>query len=934
MTVNTFKFTAGVAWFVTKSILIMTFLALWAGMSCQWFGELPGRWNEFLTRYDVPLNPDLYLDHPDAYWLSSVEVGFVGGSVVIACCMWAMVTYIIIMYFWRKLLDSYYRWCMIDLATVCDVEVGLTYDDKGPKIDFPIEGKLYRARVPLFNSAIGNKAVGPFVKETKFSDSDISVVSAPTSVGYCVKNGVTFGVLFRADIGGEDCLVTAWHVWKDLDGAMIVKPGGSKGLSAEHLPRPFAYASVDENGDGLDFVIIRTDARFVSTIGLKKAKLALDLGSTCRTYGPVPEVCGSASGHISDMHDFPYLYYTASTLPSWSGGPVFDANGHVVAVHLNGGSQTIGLNRGIWVGVIKSLIRERRHPASFKEESKLERKRLKFLQALERRHQTAEQQEDREYEDSGNTGNDDYVYVAGERHEVSQEYRDHMRTTRMRKVNYSNLGKLLPVTIDDQLALVEAMPDGEYYVVPFEDLPPEQQRELALEQTRREELRIRLAERQLEEAKRRRRVVKDVKPAPVPVKSAWNTQFKREFKKEGLDPFDVTFHFPCGHTMRNTKQYLNTHDLMERYKHCHHCDDAFEPGIDCMEAKMYNVEPILKPPPLVRQDAMMGPDELLAELEREETENVFDEFFEESLSTSSDDLVPIEVTSSGFENECCPCDSDSDYDVDVRIAKVTQVLENTEMDSKEKVRKAYEIVRSMDYDTFVRESKETGTHGNEFEVEVIDYNRKQHPVSPVQSSKKETPVKAVAEKSKKKRKRKPKTQFKQESAEPQLTYVQAPKEEAVTTPLVAANQENGQSEISNAMVATAPASKRSSPQILRKDSQSLEDAPEGKDNDKRSGTIAQLPGRMPQYKVSTGMFGPLSEPKPNLPVSAISSAADKIFKEKLIARREQLQKHLTDLVSRTDPDSIALAKRTLEITKICEKLSSLGEQLTTLSKAK
>jgi hypothetical protein len=248
------------------------------------------------------------------------------------------------------------------------------------------------------------------------------------------------------------------------------------------------------------------------------------------------------------------------------------------------------------------------------------------------------------------------------------------------------------------------------------------------------------------------------------------------------------------------------------------------------------------------------------------------------------------------------------------------------MDPKEKVRKAYEIVRSMDYDTFTRESKETGTQGNEFEVEIVDYNRKRRPSTPVQNSKEKKP--------KKKRKRKPKPEFKPESAEPQLTFVQAPKAEAVTTPSVAANQENGQSETSSVTAATAPVSKQSNPQKLRKDSPLSESALEGKVNDKRQGTIAQLPGRVKQYKVSTGMFGPLSEPRPNSPVSAISSAADKIFKEKLIERREKLQGHLTDLVSRTDPDAIALAKRTLEITAICEKLSSLGEQLTTLNKVK
>jgi hypothetical protein len=896
VTVDTGKSTARYVWFVSRFISGMAFISFWFWTSYAWFGKLPGRWSSFIEIYSFLWNSEVAKTDSE-YWLAAFVFGTTCGLVVLTICTWLFIGYKMIMYIWRKLLDSYYRWCMVDLATVCDVEVGLTYDEKGPKVDFPINGKLYRARVPLFNQSIKDKAVGMFVKESKFADSDISVVNAPACVAYCVKNGVIFGELFRVDIGGEDCLATAWHVWKDLDNATIVKPGESRGLNADDLPVPFAYASVDENGDGLDFVIMKTDVRFASTVGLKKAKLAIDLGSTCRTYGPVPEVCGSANGHISDVHDFPYLYYTASTLPSWSGGPVFDANGHIVAMHLGGGTQSVGLNRGIWMGTIKSLIRERRYPASFTVESKLERKRRKYNQKLERQFLRRQEREEQEYDDD--VEDDRYVYVAGERHEVSQEYLDHMRTTRMRKVNYSNLGKQLAVTIDDQVALVEAMEDGDYYVVPFEEMPPEQQRELIMENKRREEMRIKLAERQLEEAKRRRRIVKDVKPAPVPVKSAWNTQFKKESKEQ-----------------------------------------------------------------------MYTPENLLRELSSDEVDDCFDEFFDECGPCGSE-ISEVE-----------PCESsEEEYPVDVRVAKVIEVLENPEWCSDEKVARSYEIVRSLEYGTFTPESKETGTQETEVEIAMrkleevkelfaeCDFSYRNLAINPNNDTisaptfvqipnypaptlsmlddvqemdnrpkpKVVTPSNSPSElnatkKKKKKRKKKPKVEFKPESIEPQLTFVQAPKEEAATTPSVAANQENGQPVTSSVMAATAHVSKPSNPQGLPKVLQLSENVPESKDSGKNQGTMVQLLKPVPQYKVSTGMFGPLNEQEPSLPVSATNSAGDKIFRVKLIERRERLNGRLMDLVSQTDQEPTKLAKRTLEIKQICEQLSRLGEQLATLGK--
>nr|6M78_A Chain A, Polyprotein [Sesbania mosaic virus] len=176
--------------------------------------------------------------------------------------------------------------------------------------------------------------LGSFYSPVKAGDEPASLVaikSGPTTIG--------FGC--RTKIDGEDCLLTAHHVWcNSMRPTGLAKAG--KQVSVEDWE-----ISMSSSDKMLDFAIVRVPTHVWSKLGVKSTPLVCPSSKDVITcYGGSSSDCLMSGVGSSSTSEFTWkLTHTCPTAAGWSGTPLYSSRG-VVGMHV--GFEEIGkLNRGV-----------------------------------------------------------------------------------------------------------------------------------------------------------------------------------------------------------------------------------------------------------------------------------------------------------------------------------------------------------------------------------------------------------------------------------------------------------------------------------------------------------------------------------------------------------------------------------------------------------
>lgn len=162
--------------------------------------------------------------------------------------------------------------------------------------------------------------------------------SEPDSLVVLYREGrvIGFGARIKSPLG-EDLLLTAKHVW-DLEPTHMAKRGKSVPLAKSRL----IYFS---NEEFLDFSFVELPSGYWTSLGVRNTRLKKAGPRTpVRVFGgSSSQALFSASGLATYGKTSFELKHTATTVPGWSGTPLYH-KGNVVGLHL-GGQIALGVNR-------------------------------------------------------------------------------------------------------------------------------------------------------------------------------------------------------------------------------------------------------------------------------------------------------------------------------------------------------------------------------------------------------------------------------------------------------------------------------------------------------------------------------------------------------------------------------------------------------------
>lgn len=174
--------------------------------------------------------------------------------------------------------------------------------------------------------------LGRFYSNVKTGDEPASLVT--------VKSGsqvIGFGC--RTKIDGDDCLLTACHVWNNRPTA-LAKAGKQVEVSDWEVP-------VSSDHKMLDFVVVKVPTHVWSKLGVKATQLVCPSDKdTITCYGGSSSDCLLSGVGTCSRSEFSWkLTHSSPTAAGWSGTPLYSSRG-VVGMHV--GFEDIGkLNRAV-----------------------------------------------------------------------------------------------------------------------------------------------------------------------------------------------------------------------------------------------------------------------------------------------------------------------------------------------------------------------------------------------------------------------------------------------------------------------------------------------------------------------------------------------------------------------------------------------------------
>ncbi len=205
--------------------------------------------------------------------------------------------------------------------------------------------------------------------ETAYSSSKFYTHELPAFSAYVMNGSQVVGVTTRLYMNNKDLCYVPFHVWRYVTPeTMVVNPRLKQQVKWSDYVSGGLMAVATDSEDGFDTVFWHTNQSIASALGLSRGKVvSVRKGTAVYAFGPTFEsktpVYGEtkdayrtarSAGQIHQLQQFPYIMYSNSTEPSWSGGPIVDYQNHIVAFHLQGGTSN-GLNRGIPVQLLSRV---------------------------------------------------------------------------------------------------------------------------------------------------------------------------------------------------------------------------------------------------------------------------------------------------------------------------------------------------------------------------------------------------------------------------------------------------------------------------------------------------------------------------------------------------------------------------------------------------
>lgn len=280
-------------------------------------------------------------------------------------CGWKMIN-LILSYLWTylKVLWLWSRKSKVSKATHIYHASRMVYGESRLYLTTMVNGKEIRVKIPLELQANAGSRIRQATADQKEMAMPGSKMS-PLKDSRGSQGGVVsfrdgehnvIGMGCRIKYEGKTVLMTAYHVLEEIRGIenlYIEHKGNRLRFSLKHIRMRLQSVEMHR-----DVVLFEIDDSIWSVLGVAARKVIYsDVPCAIYAYGYNEDDDFSCSrGQLSPSHVAYQVEHTTSTLPGWSGTPLFNVQGCVVGMHC-GWRPLPGLNYGI-VAFWYNLARE------------------------------------------------------------------------------------------------------------------------------------------------------------------------------------------------------------------------------------------------------------------------------------------------------------------------------------------------------------------------------------------------------------------------------------------------------------------------------------------------------------------------------------------------------------------------------------------------
>lgn len=303
----------------------------------MWLSALPCVWSGIMLTFNAMVH------EPITFCLVSLTIA----TLVFG------IDYIVKQYLWSKSNDWRIREVPVNVTNVEQVNGVVHYDLTSRYVFVP--GLNLRVNIGNISELTPGLDINstPVKKEAALVTSKIEPAghrSFLVAIEALAADGSShhFGMGSRVKFRGKDVLLTAAHVLENLaltaDTILLVN---HKRVSIQLKLSDIKV----EAFSSCDWIAISIDQRFWSRLGVTQATIAYPMdGTGCATYGYFNGAQCASFGTLR-RDSYPFVSHSCSTLVGWSGTPVLNMRGQIMAIHVE--SKDSKTNRAVTLPISK-----------------------------------------------------------------------------------------------------------------------------------------------------------------------------------------------------------------------------------------------------------------------------------------------------------------------------------------------------------------------------------------------------------------------------------------------------------------------------------------------------------------------------------------------------------------------------------------------------
>lgn len=305
---------------VLRNITYVALIYFMVVVRFVWLSALPSVWSAIVITYNAMIN------EPITFCLVSLTLAILIFSI----------DYFVKQYLWTKSNNWRIREVPVNVTNVEQVN-GVVHYDLTTRYVF-VPGLNLRVNIGNISELTPGMELNttPVRKEAALVTSKIEPAvhrSFLVAIEALAADGSShhFGMGSRVKFRGKDVLLTAAHVLENLaltaDTMLLVN---HKRVSIQLKLSDIKV----EAFSSCDWLAISIDQRFWSRLGVTQATIAYPMdGSGCATYGYFNGAQCASFGTLR-RDSYPFVSHSCSTLVGWSGTPVLNMRGQIMAIHV------------------------------------------------------------------------------------------------------------------------------------------------------------------------------------------------------------------------------------------------------------------------------------------------------------------------------------------------------------------------------------------------------------------------------------------------------------------------------------------------------------------------------------------------------------------------------------------------------------------------